>query len=268
MDMLANHNNPLISVITISFNCKNEIEATINSVINQTYTEIEYIIIDGGSTDGTVDIIKQYSNRIKYWISEPDNGIYDAMNKGIHLATGKWINFMNSGDTFYNNTVIEDLLNIADHDSDIIYGNTNLLLSIGEYIQKGKIINKDNYMPFGHQASFVKNELLKQYNFDTKFIICADKHFFYTMYNINAIFEYVDLNITNYEAENGISANNTIQLDYEIGMIEGKTNLLIWKLRHLLLILYCNIKDIAIKLLPKCFIIHLRRRKLTKLISN
>ena len=70
------------------------------------------------------------------------------MNKGIHFATGKWINFMNSGDTFYNNTVIEDLLNIADHDSDIIYGNTNLLLSIGEYIQKGGIISKDNYMPF------------------------------------------------------------------------------------------------------------------------
>ena len=99
-------------------------------------------------------------------------------------------------------------------------------------------------------------------------MICADKHFFYTMYNINAIFEYVDLNITNYDAENGISANNTIQLDYEIGMIESKTKLLKWKFRHLLLILYCKIKDIVIKLLPKCFIIYLRRRKLTKLISN
>ena len=79
-------NNPLISVVTVSYNAVLTIEQTILSVINQTYPHIEYIIIDGGSTDGTVDIIKKYANRIAYWVSEPDKGIYDAMNKGIRTA--------------------------------------------------------------------------------------------------------------------------------------------------------------------------------------
>ena len=84
-------NNPLISVVTVSYNAVLTIEQTILSVINQTYPHIEYIIIDGGSTDGTVDIIKKYANRIAYWVSEPDKGIYDAMNKGVVVATGEWI---------------------------------------------------------------------------------------------------------------------------------------------------------------------------------
>lgn len=100
-------NNPLISVVTVSYNAVSTIEQTILSVINQTYPHIEYIIIDGGSTDGTVDIIKKYADKIAYWVSEPDKGIYDAMNKGIKVATGEWINFMNSGDCLYRNDTIE-----------------------------------------------------------------------------------------------------------------------------------------------------------------
>ncbi|TYB33575.1 MAG: glycosyltransferase [Flexistipes sinusarabici] len=89
---------PLISIITVVFNGEEYLEETILSVINQTYPNVEYIIIDGGSTDGTVDIIKKYEHAIDYWVSEPDKGIYDAMNKGIKLLTGEWVNFMNAGD--------------------------------------------------------------------------------------------------------------------------------------------------------------------------
>lgn len=86
-----------ISVVTVCYNAADTIEKTMLSVLNQTHHDIEYIIIDGGSTDGTVEIIRKYADRIAYWVSEPDKGIYDAMNKGIKVATGEWINFMNAG---------------------------------------------------------------------------------------------------------------------------------------------------------------------------
>ena len=93
-----------ISVVTVCYNAVDCIEQTMLSVLDQTYHDIEYIIIDGGSTDGTVDIIKKYADRLAYWISEPDKGIYDAMNKGIAVATGDYINFMNAG--YFQGSVI------------------------------------------------------------------------------------------------------------------------------------------------------------------
>jgi glycosyltransferase involved in cell wall biosynthesis len=95
-----------ITIITVVYNSVVTLEQTILSVINQTYKNIEYIIIDGGSTDGTVDIIKKYEDKLAYWVSEPDNGIYDAMNKGIEKANGEWLNFMNSGDIFYSKDIL------------------------------------------------------------------------------------------------------------------------------------------------------------------
>lgn len=136
-------NYPIISVVTVSYNTVATIEQTILSVINQTYPNIEYIIIDGGSTDGTIEIIKKYENRIHFWISEPDNGIYDAMNKGIDKATGQWINFMNAGDCFHDNKVLESLFGENNYDNCIaIYGNTNLVKN-GLFV--GRFLNN----PFG-----------------------------------------------------------------------------------------------------------------------
>jgi glycosyltransferase involved in cell wall biosynthesis len=95
---LTNTKSPLVSIVTVVYNAKETIEETILSVINQVFNNFEYIIIDGGSTDGTVDLIKKYEGSLSKWISEPDKGIYDAMNKGISLARGKYICFINSGD--------------------------------------------------------------------------------------------------------------------------------------------------------------------------
>ena len=117
---------PLISIVTVSYNAVATIEQTILSVINQTYSNIEYIIIDGGSTDGTLDVIKKYADKIAYWVSEPDKGIYDAMNKGIKVATGEWINFMNCGDYFVANNTLESVFGSGKiyKKAEILYGDS------------------------------------------------------------------------------------------------------------------------------------------------
>ena len=243
-------NKPLITIITVCYNAVSSIEKTILSVINQTYCNIEYIIIDGGSKDGSINIIKKYEDKLSYWISEPDNGIYDAMNKGIKLASGEWINFMNCGDTFYCNTVIEDLFKKANFDSDIIYGNTNLLLLTGEYIQKGEIATDKEYMPFGHQASFSRTSLMKKYGFDRNYKICADRNFFYIAYKNNAVFEYVDVIVSNYEAEEGVSSVNMSKIFYEKGLIEGKSNDFSWKMKYYQFVFSQRVRQIIKKILP------------------
>jgi len=113
-----------ISIVTVTKNCGDSIEKTIKSVINQTYPEIEYLIIDGGSTDNTKEIIEKYHSNIDFFISENDYGTYDAMNKGLKFATGELVHFLNGGDLFYNNNVIEEIIEIMNksHQVDIIYG--------------------------------------------------------------------------------------------------------------------------------------------------
>ncbi len=168
----------LISIITVTYNCNDKIESTILSVINQTYLNIEYIIIDGGSTDGTIDIIKKYEKKISYWSSEKDNGIYEAMNKGILKAHGKWLNFMNSGDVFYSTSVLNDIfsenipINIDLLYSDYVLfdANNNLKFEIAS-IEDRKIL---------HQAIIYKKALHKWYGMyiETNPIIISDFLFF------------------------------------------------------------------------------------------
>ena len=122
-----NSHNPILSVITINYNNYSGLQKTIESVINQTNKKFEYLIIDGGSYDESIAIIESHSNKINYWISEIDNGIYDAMNKGILNSNGDYVLFLNSGDTFYNNNVVEHFYNyIQTNCSEIIYGSSQI----------------------------------------------------------------------------------------------------------------------------------------------
>ena len=98
---------PIFSIITVSYNEVASIRQTLDSIVNQTFKDFELIVVDGGSTDGTKEIIAQYNGLISWWCSEPDKGIYNAMNKGIAHATGKYVNFMNAGDSFFNNDVLQ-----------------------------------------------------------------------------------------------------------------------------------------------------------------
>lgn len=202
---------PLISIITVSFNAVDTIEQTILSVINQSYSNIEYIIIDGGSTDGTIDIIKKYENKISFWMSEPDKGIYDAMNKGINLSNGEWVNFMNCGDWFASNECIDKNIEYFNDNKLVIYSDnirSNYKKNQNSYRKASKINKITRGMVFCHQSSFIhkpkENKLY--YNLDYK--ICADYELFLRIYlkHGTKAFAYVDEPISVYEIQNGISS--------------------------------------------------------------
>ncbi len=208
--------NPLISVITVVLNAKDHIENTILSVIEQSYPNIEYIVIDGGSTDETLDIIEKYRNKISKIISEPDNGIFDAMNKGIELATGDYINFMNAGDSFYSNNVIETVFSQANLSSDIIYGDTLVNFQIGTYscqkIISAPPVNADFWKWFPcHQSCFTKIHYLKNNKFDPKHKQFADYALLLDFkYNQNLKFQKQNLVIARYLG-GGISSMNVFE---------------------------------------------------------
>ena len=135
-----------ISVITVVFNDVANIRTTIESFFSQTWEDKEYIVIDGGSTDGTVDIIKEYADKLAYWCSEKDNGIYDAMNKGIVHATGDWINILNSGDYYASNDALNKVITLAldINSTDILYANSIEQLPNGDkiYVEANNVIDK------------------------------------------------------------------------------------------------------------------------------
>ena len=175
--------NPKLSIITITYNAEKVLERTIKSVINQTYNNIEYIIVDGKSTDKTLNIIKKYEKHITKWISEPDEGLYDAMNKGIDLATGDYIQFLNAGDELsYENVITEVFQKCAG--ADLIYGYT-LRVNDDKTTYKGwhkktplpeELSDKSflNGMVICHQAMIVKTSIAPKYDLQWKLVADID----------------------------------------------------------------------------------------------
>lgn len=216
---------PLITIITVSYNAVKDIESTILSVLNQTYPNIEYIIIDGGSTDGTLDIIKKYQDRISYWVSEPDKGIYDAMNKGTLKAAGEWLNFMNAGDTFYDQNVLEKVFrNNNWEDTDVIYGDVYIKYKNTKKLRSTlPIKHLEKGMPFCHQSTFIKTKLQKKITFDTHYKICADYNLFLTLYKQKYHFKKIDIAIATF-LYGGVSTDAFISLMVEEWHISGKNN--------------------------------------------
>lgn len=222
------NDNLRISIVTVCFNATATIKETILSVVNQTYDNVEYIIIDGGSTDGTVEIIKKYTaggseegkhnHAITKWISEPDKGIYDAMNKGIDLATGDYINFMNAGDTFVDCDVVSKVSTEIDNDTILIYGDWNIVFPNGtKHFRKSDSIKHFKYdMPFCHQAVFINLKYHKLNKYNLSFIVKADYNFTYQIFKNNSgNIKKTDIIICNYE-NFGISSKK-----YKIGYREN-----------------------------------------------
>lgn len=220
---------PFFSIVTVCYNAVSEIEKTIQSVINQTYNNLEYIIIDGGSTDGTLNVINKYKNNISVLISEPDKGVYDAMNKGIVQAHGQWINFMNAGDTFASNQVLSEISKLDSSllkNYDVIYGDCIVCISIGEkYSSVTKPFWKDkSIVPskgFSHQSVFVRTDIAKSMPFNLKYKICADFNMMFSLYHQGHNFLYKKIAISKYEVENGLSKRNALLAIKENAMIVG-----------------------------------------------
>jgi glycosyltransferase involved in cell wall biosynthesis len=159
------------------------IERTIQSVLSQDYPNIEYIVVDGGSTDGTLDIIRRYDARLAYWVSEKDSGIYAAMNKGIEHATGAWLSFINSSDFFYDQATLSVLCSFASKASEgirLVYGDT---LFYDKYQRKIVCMKTDrikiNMSRVNHQSCLMRNGPWMKY--DTSLRLCADHNIIYPM---------------------------------------------------------------------------------------
>ncbi|MBF9020233.1 glycosyltransferase [Rhodobacterales bacterium HKCCA1058] len=175
---LISDNDPLISdlkitVATVVFNGVDVLERTILSVKNQTYSNIEFIIIDGGSTDGTLEIIKKYDFLIDYWVSEDDEGIYDAMNKAEALSTGHFINFLNAGDVYYNKDTINHVVKNISESCSLIYGDVVLVGEGYEGYAKAKKFTFINLVIWGtrvfcHQSVFLRRTIFPKYSTDYK----------------------------------------------------------------------------------------------------
>jgi glycosyltransferase involved in cell wall biosynthesis len=171
------NNNIKLSIITINYNNRDGLRKTIESVVGQTFRDFEYIIIDGGSTDGSVEVIKEYANRIDYWVSEKDKGIYNAMNKGAMAAHGEYLQFLNSGDVLCDKDVLRNVFQNP-MNANIVCGNTIFdnkarldapVEVTMEYFLRGSL---------PHPSSLIKRVLFESHSYDERYKISGDWEFF------------------------------------------------------------------------------------------
>jgi glycosyltransferase involved in cell wall biosynthesis len=179
-----NHPHPKFSIITVTYNAEKVLEDTIQSVIFQTYRNVEYIIVDGASKDHTLEIVNKYHNRINKVISEPDKGLYDAMNKGIQLATGDYLCFLNAGDKFHDSETLQKIVHTLKGQElpDVIYGETAIVDEEGHFLHMRRLstpahLNWKSFkqgMLVCHQAFFANRELAINHLYDLQYRFSAD----------------------------------------------------------------------------------------------
>ncbi len=207
-----------VTVVTAVLNDAGHIEQTILSVISQTDIEIEYIIVDGGSKDGTLELIGKYKDKISLLISEPDRGVYDAMNKGIKYSTGDFVYFINSGDVLLNPSILSKIkLEELKEKNAIIYGNVIVAYGNIEALEKPRPFfnSKMKFKGIGicHQSMFFPGELIRNEKYDLSYNIAADYDLAYRLWRKGTVFLYKDITIAKYDWGKGISSNPYKLLD-------------------------------------------------------
>ncbi len=215
---------PLITVITVVFNGEEFLEKTIQSVINQTYDNVEFIIIDGGSNDSTLEIIRKYEYAINYWVSEKDNGIYDAMNKGVTLSSGSWLNFMNAGDQFVDSHKIAEIVRSLVDFEGIFSAKVEIVNSEGAslgYCHPNKpcepqLILKENCI--AHQSAFTSISVFRKIGFfKNSYKIHGDYDFWIRAYVSNIPYKFQNT-VVSYFVNNGVSSERK---NYSTALLEA-----------------------------------------------
>lgn len=263
---------PLISIITVCYNSEKTIQNTIESVLNQSYQNYEYIIIDGSSTDRTLGIINEYKSKFNgrmRWISEKDDGLYYAMNKGINIAKGDLIGIINSDD-WYNSKALEMIVNNYEKDIDIYYGDIYSFRKIENHfytrrINGNKLNLIKNGMTIPHPSCFVNKKWYSKLKFDTRYRIGADYKFILESFINGANFKYIYFPFS-FMRIGGASSTQTVlsikESMYVRSEILGERNsILEYMLKILIVKLYRLRNNIAFALLPKSIIKKIRERR-------
>lgn len=219
---------PKVSIVTVCFNAQKTIKNVLESVLDQTYSSFEYIIKDGGSSDHTQEIVDAYIPRFAerginvIYRSEKDAGIYDAMNRAVELCSGTWINFMNADDKFYDCNVLQNIFCEHDYpDSHVLYGDT-LEVEYGEYYFYCKQLDLiEKRMPFNHQSTFARRDVLQRFPFDLEFPIAADYGFLLDVYQAGLHFTDLNLTVSIIEKE-GVSSVNLFTSFWEAENLRRK----------------------------------------------
>lgn len=204
----------ILSIITVNLNNKEGLEKTLNSIISQTFKDYEWIVIDGGSTDGSKELIEENAKYFSFWVSEPDKGVYNAMNKGMSHVHGEYVNFMNSGDVFYDNMTLAKVFN--EHlDGDMVYGDW-LISKEGKttFVQAPDKVTLDFFYDNNicHQAMFIKSSILKNEGYDENFKIVADWVRWIKMLLDGQTVQHIHHTICIYDKNNGLSSDPTNKL--------------------------------------------------------
>jgi glycosyltransferase involved in cell wall biosynthesis len=242
-----------LSIITVCLNNKSGLDRTAKSIIQQTHQDFEWIVVDGYSTDGTVDLFELYSGKIDHLISEPDDGIYDAMNKGIALATGKYCLFLNAGDTLFDSEVVQRLCPYLV--GDLIIGQMEVYHPVntrknGIRIFSNRKIGKRYlfYRTLPHQGTCIKKSLFDEYGgYDTSFVIAADHDFFMRVFNSKIKISFVPFCLSRYMLD-GLSTQlkTSKLLDAERNKIRKRHFSILYRLwRKLIRILESSVKTIV-----------------------
>lgn len=209
---------PRISVVTVTFNAEAELEKTLRSVAAQTYGDLEFLLIDGGSRDNTLQVAERYRDRIDYLVSEPDRGLYDAMNKGVAAATGDYVILLNADDEFIDENVVADVARfLADHpDVDVLYGNTEQVREYGTRIDVPTTHYRNRKMTISPQATFTRTSLMRAHPLNLAYRYAADFEQSTAFVREGRVFRHIDRVISRVELRTGVTHDNHLASEAEI----------------------------------------------------